>query len=124
LKEELTISPKYTYIILSIFALIAIAGISYLIRNSVKYNNELEILRSKEIKGIIVELRDTGRGFCSIRIKESNADVNQYSLAIAWEVKEYHIQVGDSVSKESNDRTMTFYKLKNGSYEKYCDYEM
>jgi hypothetical protein len=124
MKEELSISPKHIYIILSTLALIAIVGILFLIRNSVKYNNELEILRSKEIKGVIVKLRDTGRGFCSMEIKEPNDSTNEYSLAIAWEVKEFNIQAGDSVYKESSSKIMTFYKMKNGSYEKRCVYEM
>jgi hypothetical protein len=124
LKEELVISPKYTYIILSIFALIAIVGIFYLIRNSVKYNNEIELLRTKAIKGVIVELQDTGRGFCSITINERNENVTQYSLSIAWEVKEYHIQVGDSVSKELNSNLIKFYKYKDGEFIPNGSYEM
>lgn len=124
MKEELSISPKLTFIILSTLALIAIVGMLFLIRNSVKYNNELEILRSKEIKGVIVKLKDTGKGFCSMEIKEPNDSTYEYSLAIAWEVKEFNIQAGDSVYKESSTNIMTFYKMKNGSYEKRCVYEM
>ncbi|MBK8659362.1 MAG: hypothetical protein IPN22_10980 [Bacteroidetes bacterium] len=124
MKEQLSIAPKYTYMILSVFALIAIIGLSYLVNRSIKYDNELNLLRKSEIKGTIVALTDKGRGYCYIKIKNSENAVNQYSLSIAWEVKEYGIKIGDSVTKEANSDTMIFYKIRNTTYHKICEYKM
>lgn len=124
MKEPLNISPKYTYMILSIFALVAIIGLSYLINRSIKYDNDLYLLRKSEIKGTIIGLTDKGRGYCYMKIKKSEDAINQYSLSIAWEVKQYGIQIGDSVSKEANSDTMVFYKFRNSNYHKICKYKM
>lgn len=124
MKEQLNINEKYTYMILSIFALVAIIGLSYLINRSIKYHNELNLLRKSEIKGTIIGLTDKNRGCYYMKIKKSEGAINQYSLSIAWEVKQYGIQIGDSVSKETNSDTMVFYKFRNCKYHKICEYKM
>lgn len=117
-------STKSIILISIFFALILIGSIIFIANNQIRHNKELKLFISKGIYGSITKLNDLSRGTYSIEIKQDNFIYETPSLPIAWEIKEYNIQVGDSISKEANSKAITFYKVKNSSYKKCCEYEM
>lgn len=115
---------KYIVLIVVVFISVVIGAVVFFTRNYLNNKEELNSLVGKEIKGRIVALKDENRGSYYIEVKTLEETYKIHSLPIAWEIKEYNIQVGDSISKEADSKAITFYKVKNGSYEKCCDYEM
>ena len=107
-----------------IFVSIVIGAIVFFTRNYLSYKEELNSLIAKEINGHIVALKDENRGSYYIEIETLKETYKIHSLPIAWEIKEYNIQVGDSISKEANSKTMIFYKLKDGIYKECCKYKI
>lgn len=80
---------------------------------------------NKKINGIISKSNEKNRGFHLLEIYDkTNNSTLSYSLPKSWFFKENKIQVGDSVSKEANSKIMIFYKNKNGTFEKCCEYEI
>lgn len=124
MKEYINLPTKYNVFIVIIFISILIGAIIFFTRNYLNHKQELNSLFGKEIKGRIVALKYENRGSYCIEIKTFKETYKIHSLPIAWEIKEYNIQFGDSLSKEANIKTITFYKVKNGSYQKCCDFEM
>ncbi len=45
-------------------------------------------------------------------------------LSITFEIEKYKIKVGDSLSKDSNSKIISFYSKTNLGYVKYLDFEM
>jgi len=124
MKEEIQLPTKYIILIIVIFISIVIGAVVFFTRNYLSHKDELNSMIPKEIKGRIVALKDENRGSYYLEIETLKETHKIHSLPIAWEIKEYNIQVGDSISKEANSRMMLFYKLKNGIYEKCCEFEM
>lgn len=123
MREEINLPAKYIVLIVVVFISIVIGAVVFFTRNYLNNKEELNSLVGKEIKGRIDALKDENRGSYYIEVKTLEETYKIHSLPIAWEIKEYNIQVGDSISKEADSKTITFYKVKNGSYEKCCDYE-
>jgi hypothetical protein len=68
---------------------------------------------SMEIKGKILLLKHQGHGYADIRITRSqNNDTVSFMLHIGKFIDENDIQMGDSVTKSANSRTMIFYKRR------------
>jgi hypothetical protein len=124
MREEINLPAKYIVLIVLVFISVVIGSVVFFTRNYLNNKEELSFLVGKEIKGRVVALNDENRGSYYIEIKTREETYKIHSLPIAWEIKEYNIQVGDSISKEANSKTITFYKVKNGVYEKCCDFEM
>jgi predicted membrane protein len=122
--ERISIPIKYTIMMITVFVSIIIAGVVYFSKNHIRYKDELKVLVTREIKGTIIALKDERRGSYYIAIQCTEDTIKQHSLQIGWEIKEYHIQIGDSISKEANSNIMLFYKLKDSIYEKRCEYEI
>lgn len=89
-----------------------------------KHIDEMHFLIKTEIKGTILVLKNEQRGSYYIEIKSKNINHKIHSLPIAWEVDEYDIKVGDSISKEADSRMMFFYKTNNGINRKYCEFKI
>lgn len=124
MKERIELPAKYRYPIYTVIFGGFIGMASFLMYNTSITDKEIRLLSKTEIKGTIQVLKDTGRGTCYIEIKEADKVIKQHALSIAWEVEKYGIQVGDSVSKEANSPTTTFYRCKNGGCNKICTYEL
>lgn len=112
--------PKYIIILIAILLIWVIFSFSFFRKNYLHQKREIKRLKSQKINGQINILENKNRGSYNLQI--GNYKIN--SLPIAYEVDKYNIQLGDSVSKEANSTLMIFYKNKNGSFEKYCEYEI
>lgn len=117
-------SPKYIILMVCVFVSIIVIAFLFFRKNYIKYNDEIKVLITKEIKGTIKDFNNESRGSYYIEIKTEKENFKIHSLPIAWEIKEYGIQIGDNVSKEENSKTITFYKLQNGVYKKICDFNL
>ena len=120
MKEQIQISSKYIFVLVTIFILIVITAFLFFRKNYLSHKKEIMELISKEIKGEISDLKNENRGSYYIKIKNYKI----HSLPIAFEIEKYNIQVGDSVSKKANSNIMTFYKNNNGTFKKCCDYKI
>jgi hypothetical protein len=90
-----------------------------------KFAKMVQDFTEREFRGIVIISSEQHRGFHFIKIKDYVSDSTlEYSVPGSWFFKENNIRIGDSVSKEINNKTMTFYKLKNGFFEKCCEYEL
>ncbi len=97
----------------------------YFIEGGNKFDKMVLQFTSKKIEGRISYSKKGTRGFHILEISDrlSNSTL-KYNLPKSWFFKENNILNEDSVSKKSNTPVMTIYKLKNGIYEKCCDYEI
>lgn len=76
----------------------------------------------QEINGAIIEVEKSQRGISTITIvNNTSKDTLNYSLYISSFIKESNVKVLDSVSKEKNSHSISFYRKENGSYKKYAD---
>lgn len=124
MKEPIQMPFKYVIFFIVLFLISIIFAIIFFRNNYVEYKKEITELIEKEIQGKIKNLKNENRGSYYIEISTLNGDIKIHSLPIAWEIEKYNIQIGDSVSKEANSKIMSFYKAKNGVFEKCCDYEI
>ena len=115
---------KYVIFLIVLFLISIVFAIIFFRNNYVEYEKEITVLIEKEIHGKIKNLKNENRGSYNIEISTLNGDIKIHSLPIAWEIVEYNIQIGDSVSKETNSKIMSFYKTKNGVFKKCCDYKI
>ena len=115
---------KYVIFFIALFVISIILAIMFFRNNYLKHKNVIAEIINKEIHGKIQGLRNENRGSYYVEISTLNGDIKIHSLPIAWEIEEYNIQIGDSVSKEANSKLMTFYKFKDGAYKKCCEYEI
>jgi hypothetical protein len=124
MKKELPISKNYLVIIFSTMAIISIIVLIALVKRYFKAKTVTNTLIRQEIDGVIKSMKDESRGSYFLEIKTGKGLLSIHSLPVAWEVEKYNIQVGDSVSKKANSKTMNFYKSKNGVMTKVCEFEM
>jgi hypothetical protein len=124
MKEPIQMPFKYIIFFITLFLISIVFAIVFFRNNYLKHENVITELIEKEIQGKIKGLKNENRGSYYIEISTLNGDIKIHSLPIAWEIEEYNIQIADSVSKEANSKIMTFYKFKNGAYEKCCEYEI
>ena len=103
------------------FGFLFLIAIIFFAQNWISYKNKLTEFEKREINGKIILLRDKQKGIFEIKLS-SNQEVP--NLRIGWELEKYNILIGDSVSKKSNSKIMSFYKEKNGVFKKYWDYEI
>jgi hypothetical protein len=115
---------KINFILGALFSVLVLSTIIYFARNFFKVEVEMDNLIKKDFNGHLISLNDEGRGSYFLEIETKNENVTIHSLPIAWEIAEYRIQVGDSVSKSSNSKFIFFYRLRNGVYIKYCEFEI
>ena len=115
---------KYIVFFVALFLISIILGITFFRKNYLKHKDVIAELINKEVKGKIKSLRNENRGSYYVEISTLNGEIKLHSLPIAWEIETYHIQIGDSVSKEANSKIMTFYKVENGVYRRCCGYEI
>jgi predicted membrane protein len=120
MKEQIQMPTKYIIILGAIFLIGAIIAFFYFRKNHLYHKREISDLVSKELNGQINILENRNRGSYNLQI--GNYKIN--SLPIAFEVEKYKIKLGDSISKEANSHIMIFYRNKNGTLEKYCEYEI
>ena len=125
MKEIIQLPKKYNYILIIGFTTIVVTLIVFFTVNASKYDDKLEALQKSEFNGLIKDTKKETRGFYYIMIKDNiSKTFLKYSLPSDWFFLENKIQSGDSVSKNANSKMITFYKLKNGVFEKCCDYEV
>jgi hypothetical protein len=124
MKEEFKISKKNLIVLFSILAILVLIAVFVLSKNYLNYRANTNALIGQQINGIIKSMKDQSRGSYFLEIQTEKEIISVHSLPVAWEVKKYNIQVGDSISKEANSRIMKFYKSRNGVIEKICEFEM
>lgn len=117
MKQVVHLSRKYNILLIAIFAVAALSMIIFFIKKSVDHSEAVEVLVKREVNGTIIGMRDQQRGSYYLKIKTSTDTVEINSLPIAWNIKQYGLQVGDSVAKATYGRTMFFYGLKDGKYQ-------
>lgn len=115
------VNKFWSKLIYAIFGLIFLSAAIFFIHKGRWYNNKLIEFEKREVSGRIINLKKLTKGFYAIKL---SSEMPLPNLRIGWEIEEYNIQIGDSVSKEANSKLMTFYKFKNGAYEKCCEYEI
>lgn len=120
MKEQVQIPTKYIISLIVVLLIGVIIAFLYFRKNYFHNKKETNALIRKEVSGQINMLENINRGSYNLKI----GDYKINSLPIAYEVEKYNIQLGDSVRKEANSRIMIFYKNTNGSFEKYCEYEI
>ncbi|MEN9639360.1 MAG: hypothetical protein RLZZ262_1228 [Bacteroidota bacterium] len=113
-------SPKYVGISAAVFLFVVVFAFLFFRKNQIAHQRETKELIGKELYGKIKILENMNRG--SYDLKIDNYEIR--SLPIAFEIQQYNIQVGDSMSKEANSNIIKFYKIKNGTFEKCFDYEI
>ena len=97
----------------------------YFSKGENKFEEMVSQFTNKKIDGIVLYSKEGTRGFFLIEIADKLSDSTlKYNVPKSWFFKENDIKIGDSVSKKSNSKIMTFYKVKNGVFEKCCDYEI
>lgn len=115
---------KSNFILVTLFTVIISTYLIYFGKAFFKDQDEKDYLRMKKIDGHLITLKDEGRGSYFLEIETINDTVSIHSLPISWEIREYQIEVGDSVSKSANSKIIHFYRLQKGVYTKYCEYEI
>ena len=116
---------KIKFLIIGFFFLTTISFFFTIVyRNYYENTNEYKALVKKVIKGRITDLKDETRGSYYLKIKSFNNTIRLHSLPIAWEVEEFNIQIGDSISKDAKSKKFVIYKQKNGRFKKICEFEM
>lgn len=120
MKEQNTIFSDLNkgIIIFLLFIFIMICTSS--IDSFVNHKKMLKNLEKIEIKGKINHLKNLTRGSYNIVVGK----YEMRSINIGYEIEKYNIQTGDSFYKMANSKIITFYKMKNGYYEKTCEYEL
>ncbi len=96
---------------------------SYLFYNRIENDEKLKALSARELHGVVIKSQKKTRGLHYIEFRAGDTTL-QYILTPSWFFEDNAINANDSVSKVANSGTMTFYKLKNGVYNKCCDYEI
>src|SRR5690242_7646803 len=109
---------KYYKVVIFLFFSAIIIGLVFFIHNYYQYQYDLKLIIAKDIKAIVTKSKEESRGFFNIELENNNGVKIRYSLPQSWFFLKNHIQAQDSVSKEANSKIMTFYKLKDGVYEK------
>lgn len=116
---------KKIYLQLLLFLSVGIFWSIYFWNGNIKFGKLVSEFTNRKIDGIVTYSEVGTRGFHFIEIADNLSDSTLiYNLPKSWFFKENKIIKGDSVSKEWNSRLMTFYKFKNGTYEKCCEYEI
>ena len=104
-----------------IFVLANLIAAGYFIFKRLSWSNELKMLYREKIHGKIVDIKDLTKGTYSIKL---SSKTQLPDLLLGWEIKKYSIQIGDSLSKESNSNVIRFYKIEEGVWKKTCEYEI
>jgi hypothetical protein len=92
-----------------------------LIRNFIVLHKRLQILEGSKLNGIVYELKDTQKGTYTVVTKVNHGVYYIPGIHLSWYIDKYNVQVGDSISKNANSDTLSFFKLENGVYKKRCD---
>ena len=114
------ISSKFGFGLIALFLAGVITAFLFFRKSYLNHNKDMTVLVGKELKGRISDLKNQNRGSYYVEIKNDKI----HSLPIAFEIEKFNIQVGDSISKEAKSNIMTFYKNKNGTFIKCCDFEI
>ena len=109
---------RYNLIMLSLILTCVIVGIVILTNNQLNYLKYQKALSTKQINGLITTINHRSRGEAYIEVLSGTEVFNIYGYAISSDLKERNVQVGDSVSKNSNVRELIFYKKHQGLCEK------
>lgn len=76
----------------------------------------------QEVNGILIRSKDIYRGMFKLTIRQHHTEEEvTYSLSISKFLRDYNIQIGDSISKDANSRTIEFFRKSNGTFSKCCD---
>jgi hypothetical protein len=86
------------------------------IMNYLKYQKEVAELQKKEINGKIIWLDDLNRGYFELKIKSAKNKYLTPTFILGSAVDEGKVKIGDSISKNSNNNLVYFYRLRNGKY--------
>lgn len=105
---------KFMPFLITIYVIVVGCALGYFYNNYRKHQEDIKNLVKEKLNGRIKTLTNLHRGSFFIEIKTQNQTFEKHSLPIASYVEKYNIKVGDSVSKEENDRKLYFYKrIKN-----------
>lgn len=115
---------KTSLILLVIYLSIVTGAVIFFTKIQSKHNLEIKNFQNKNINGIIIHLNDLSRGTYSLKIKDEGIVYETPSLPIAFEVEKFNIEIGDSLFKDSNSSTLTFYKKKKGIFKELFKYEI
>jgi uncharacterized membrane protein YhfC len=112
--------------IIMIVSLITInIGVIFFLRgNQTRYKEELKALSLRNVNGTIIYLKNEHRGSYYIEIECPLDTVKQHSLPLSWVIEDYGIKIGDRVTKKANSKIMSFFKEKNNTLEKICEFEL
>jgi hypothetical protein len=77
---------------------------------------ELHKFQKKEIHGKIIWLDDLNRGYFELKIKSAKNKYLTPTFILGSAVDEGKVKIGDSISKNSNNNLVYFYRLRNGKY--------
>ena len=109
MKQYINNKPIQVIVVLAI-ALFVIANIVFSSNSDAKFDQQMQRLYELGLFGHISDIKDQHRGSYYLEITTGSEKQQFNSLPIAWEVKEYHIEIGDSISKPPHSNTMSFYK--------------
>lgn len=116
---------RIKFLIIGFFFLTTISLIfSIVMGNYYENTYEYKSLVKKVIKGRIIDIKDETRGSYYLKIKSSESIFELQNLPMAWEVEEYNIQIGDSISKDAKSKKNVIYKQKDGRFKKICEFEI
>lgn len=111
-------------IVVTAIALFVIANIVFVLQSDAKYDRQMQHFYELDLFGRITEIKDQHRGSYYLEIKAGSEKRQFNSLPIALEVKEYHIETGDSVSKPFHSNIISFYKQTDNVTEKLCEVQL
>ena len=108
-------------IFLGVLSIVALIVSISLVEKFRLLQNQLGILESAKLNGIVYELKDTQKGTYTVVTKVNQGVYYIHGIHLSWYIDKYNIQVGDSISKNANSDTLSFFKLESGVYKKRCD---
>lgn len=124
MKGQIVLQKKTSLILLVIYLSIITGAVIFFTKIQSKHNIEIKNFQNENINGIIIHLNDLSRGTYSLKIKDEGIVYETPSLPIAFEVEKFNIEIGDSLFKDSNNSTLTFYKKKKGIFKELFKYEI
>jgi hypothetical protein len=115
---------KWDLVIGLLFLFFFVFIVLIIVRKNNKRYDEVRMLVEMKLDGRIVKIVDTKRDTYHLQIKSKDTIYHIRGLPFDYYKKKYNVVIGDSISKESKSKVITFYKLNNGMYVKMFNYEL
>ena len=111
-------------ILIGLLTVIVVFFFGWIVSSVYKDKKQTDDLIKREISGVLIEIENATHGIYGFKIRQhtSGKELNYYLHASKF-VRENSIQKGDSIAKESNSNTISFFKKANGSFQKCCELE-